>query len=79
MRMSEAREDYVYTPLSRTRDVIRILRLLPSKNPQTELDYELPMLLWVDAVCINQHDKLEKSFQTQFMAVVYAMASRVLA
>ncbi|RAL60490.1 hypothetical protein DID88_000265 [Monilinia fructigena] len=34
--------------------------------------------LWVDAVCINQEDKKEKSLQIQFMTKVYSQADRVI-
>ncbi|KAL8364833.1 hypothetical protein RB595_003893 [Gaeumannomyces hyphopodioides] len=35
-------------------------------------------ILWVDAICINQADKDEKGQQVQFMAEIYARATRVL-
>lgn len=35
-------------------------------------------ILWVDAVCINQADNDEKGQQVQFMAKIYAKASRVI-
>jgi hypothetical protein len=37
-----------------------------------------PRLLWVDAVCINQRDKGERSQQVQRMGDIYASAKRVL-
>ncbi|KAK8016777.1 hypothetical protein PG993_014966 [Apiospora rasikravindrae] len=45
------------------------------------LRFRLPdrvRLLWVDAVCINQHDEEEKGRQIPFMAQIYSGASRVL-
>lgn len=41
-------------------------------------DREIPRTIWVDAVCINQADKKEKKHQIQFMAAIYAKASRVI-
>ncbi|KAK3363991.1 heterokaryon incompatibility protein-domain-containing protein, partial [Lasiosphaeria hispida] len=35
-------------------------------------------VLWVDAICINQHVKDEKGRQVQSMAKIYAKASRVI-
>jgi thiamine pyrophosphate-dependent acetolactate synthase large subunit-like protein len=35
-------------------------------------------ILWVDAICINQHDNDEKGQQVQSMAKIYAKASRVI-
>ena len=34
--------------------------------------------LWVDAICINQNDELEKSSQVSAMGAIYEMAQRVL-
>ena len=34
--------------------------------------------LWVDAVCINQDDKVEQAQQVRFMAEIYSKASRVI-
>ncbi|KAK0732678.1 heterokaryon incompatibility protein-domain-containing protein [Apiosordaria backusii] len=34
--------------------------------------------LWVDTVCINQFDNLERSHQVQLMPMIYATAQRVL-
>ncbi|KAM3435406.1 hypothetical protein MY4824_004872 [Beauveria thailandica] len=41
-------------------------------------DRALPRILWVDAVCINQDDLEERSRQVQYMAELYARASRVI-
>jgi hypothetical protein len=37
-----------------------------------------PRILWVDAICINQFNKKEKSHQVQLMHHIYASASQVL-
>lgn len=45
------------------------------------LRFRLPdrvRLLWIDAVCINQHDQDEKSRQIPFMGQIYSGAFRVL-
>jgi Heterokaryon incompatibility protein (HET) len=125
---------YQFSPLSQKANIIRLLRLLPSRDQLADLQCELfeytiqesdmvhqpyealsytwghkgtlpriivdeqdlavtqnlhtalyhlrhrqlPRLLWVDAVCINQDDRKEKEHQIQFMPVIYAKASRVL-
>jgi hypothetical protein len=41
-------------------------------------DSDFSRVLWVDAICINQTDDNEKEHQIQFMAAIYAKASRVI-
>jgi hypothetical protein len=41
-------------------------------------DRKIPRTIWVDAICINQADEKEKGLQIQFMAAIYAKASRVI-
>jgi hypothetical protein len=41
-------------------------------------DHDIPRIIWVDAVCINQEDEQEKEHQIQFMAKIYGKASRVI-
>jgi Heterokaryon incompatibility protein (HET) len=41
-------------------------------------DHDIPRIVWVDAVCINQEDKQEKGHQIQSMAMIYGKASRVI-
>jgi hypothetical protein len=125
---------YRYSPLWQKRNIIRLLRLLPSKDvpeklqcelfeyvlqesdvsnylyealsyvwgsedtPQSIIidnhelavtqnlyiallhlrDREIPRIIWIDAVCINQADEKEKEHQIQFMPIIYAKASRVI-
>jgi hypothetical protein len=38
----------------------------------------LSPLIWADAVCINQNDEEEKSYQVQFMGAIYSNASTVV-
>ena len=42
------------------------------------IDYAGKMLLWVDAVCINQADPLERTSQVQVMGQIFSSAKRVL-
>ncbi|KAH6670470.1 heterokaryon incompatibility protein-domain-containing protein [Halenospora varia] len=35
------------------------------------------LILWVDSICINQNDNIEKSSQVQQMSTIFASASRV--
>ncbi|KAI8623732.1 heterokaryon incompatibility protein-domain-containing protein [Xylariaceae sp. FL1651] len=37
-----------------------------------------PRTLWIDALCINQQDNEEKSFQVQLMSSIYAAATTVI-
>ncbi|KAH8725716.1 heterokaryon incompatibility protein-domain-containing protein, partial [Phaeosphaeriaceae sp. PMI808] len=125
---------YRYSPLSEKPNIIRLLRLLPSKDKPKNLrcklfkytirqsdiashpyealsyvwggedkprsiiiddqelaithnlymallhlrDRETSRIIWVDAVCINQEDEIEKGYQIQLMAAIYAKASHVI-
>jgi len=40
--------------------------------------YDKIRTLWVDAICINQNDLIERGWQVQMMDYVYAKASRVI-
>jgi len=41
-------------------------------------DVSAERVLWIDAICINQQDDMEKGHQVQQMAEIYSRASRVL-
>jgi hypothetical protein len=41
-------------------------------------DHDIPRIIWVDAVCINQEDEQEKEHQIQCMAKIYGKASCVI-
>ncbi|GAW25193.1 putative het domain protein [Rosellinia necatrix] len=41
-------------------------------------DRSLDRIIWVDAICINQDDTEERNHQVQFIAKIYAKASRVI-
>jgi hypothetical protein len=40
--------------------------------------YDKIRTLWVDAICINQQDPIERAWQVQMMGYVYAKASKVI-
>jgi hypothetical protein len=40
-------------------------------------DYNIPRIIWVDAVCINQGDDKEKEHQIRLLPAIYAKANRV--
>ncbi|KAF2106138.1 heterokaryon incompatibility protein-domain-containing protein [Lophiotrema nucula] len=42
---------------------------------RTNTDYRV---IWADALCINQRDNVEKSWQVQHMALIFARAKRVI-
>lgn len=35
-------------------------------------------IIWIDAICINQHNEREKEEQIELMARIYALANRVV-
>jgi hypothetical protein len=41
-------------------------------------NHSLDRILWIDAICINQKDQLEKAHQILSMATIYSQAYRVL-
>jgi hypothetical protein len=57
-------------------------RLLVTANLHAALshlrDGFLERIVWIDAICINQKDNIEKGLQVQFMAEIYANANRVV-
>lgn len=57
-------------------------RLLISANLDSALRHlrrqDVPILLWVDAVCINQEDLVEKSSQVQQMHKIFSAASETI-
>lgn len=65
--------------MTKTRFYIRpnledALRQFRDTNPNTQQD----LLLWIDAICINQIDEEEKSMQVARMAEIYSKAEDVL-
>ncbi|KAJ3549234.1 hypothetical protein NM208_g611 [Fusarium decemcellulare] len=61
---AEARE-----PFSVGRTVAQVLRRLRSTNE--------PLIIWIDAVCINQADLEERAHQVTLMSRIYSLASTV--
>lgn len=57
--------------ISATRKLIMALRYLRSTDE--------PRILWVDALCINQQDEVEKGPQVAMMGDIYRHATRVVA
>lgn len=59
-----------------------IRRLLVTANLHAALlhlrDGLFERIMWIDAICINQKDNVEKGQQVQFMAEIYANANRVI-
>jgi hypothetical protein len=41
-------------------------------------DHDIPRIIWIDAICIDQSNKTERSHQIPLMAEIYAKASRVV-
>jgi hypothetical protein len=41
-------------------------------------DHDIPRIIWIDAVSIDQSNNIEKSYQIPLMAEIYAKASRVI-
>ncbi|KAK5633177.1 hypothetical protein RRF57_008891 [Xylaria bambusicola] len=42
------------------------------------LDYHRPKTMWIDAICINQSDPIEKSNQVPLMGDIYSLSLRVV-
>jgi hypothetical protein len=41
-------------------------------------DPDVPRILWIDAVCIDQSNRAEKALQIPLMTEIYAKATRVI-
>jgi Heterokaryon incompatibility protein (HET) len=41
-------------------------------------DRDIPRVIWIDAICIDQSEKVEKGHQLPLMAEIYARANRVI-
>ena len=70
------------TPVSITANLKRALKAFRSR-PRFSTDGHVPgngrRRLWLDSVCINQDDTLERSSQVELMGRIFGGASRVLA
>jgi hypothetical protein len=69
-----------YRPLPITPSLDSLLRRLRNRwlSSSEEKEEDAQMLVWADAVCINQADPLEKAQQVALMPVIYAAARRVI-
>ncbi|KAF3045512.1 hypothetical protein E8E12_008825 [Didymella heteroderae] len=50
----------------------------PKVEPREKHLVRKTVLLWVDAICINQEDVVERNHQVQYMGVIYNRAQRVI-
>jgi hypothetical protein len=53
------------------------LREYDQRHRQGDQDFK-PRCLWIDAICINQDDVLERNHQVQHMSRIYSRAATVL-
>lgn len=61
-----------------TRSLLAALGRIP-KHCDEEYDWpEPPAFLWIDAICINQHDTIEKQHQICLMREIYVGAAEVI-
>lgn len=61
-----------------TRNLVQALKRLAKFGYSSVLDSPTPRYLWIDAICINQGNKLEKSSQVAMMDVIYRKAETVV-
>lgn len=65
-----------------TSEELRVFQMLITSNLQLALralrDANVPRILWVDAVCIDQEDAGEKNKQVAMMRKIYSNASRTI-
>ena len=45
---------------------------------RSQLSAELPMLIWTDAICIDQYNVDERNHQVKLMRMIYSQADEVL-
>ncbi|KAF2491615.1 HET-domain-containing protein [Lophium mytilinum] len=79
--LTESPEDAYVEPAdaasSKNDNTIPITQNLASALRHLRYPYK-PRNLWVDAVCINQHDEIERNEQVKRMANIYRLAERVV-
>lgn len=61
-----------------TENLIQALKRLAEFGYVSSLDSPTPQYLWIDAICINQGDNVEKSSQVAMMDVIYSLAETVV-
>lgn len=61
-----------------TENLVHALKRLAEFGYSSSLDNLTPQYLWIDAICINQGDNVEKSSQVAMMDVIYSHAETVV-
>lgn len=61
-----------------TENLVQALKRLAKFGYSSSLDNPIPHYLWIDAICINQEDNVEKSSQVAMMDVIYSRAETVV-
>lgn len=61
-----------------TENLVQALKRLAEFGYVSSLDSPTPQYLWIDAICINQGDNVEKSSQVAMMDVIYSHAETVV-
>ncbi|KAK7735765.1 hypothetical protein SLS63_003723 [Diaporthe eres] len=61
-----------------TENLVQALKQLAEFGYCSSLDNPTPQYLWIDAICINQGDNVEKSSQVAMMDVIYSRAETVV-
>jgi hypothetical protein len=69
----------ITTPILIDGEVFNVTVNLWQALNHLENEASIPHTLWVDAICINQQDNVEKSTQMQLMKDIYSQADLVLA
>lgn len=61
-----------------TENLVHALKRLAEFGYSSSLDNLTPQYLWIDAICINQGDNVEKGSQVAMMDVIYSHAETVV-
>lgn len=61
-----------------TENLVQALKRLAEFGYVSSVDNPTPQYLWIDAICINQGDNVEKSSQVAMMDVIYSHAETVV-
>jgi hypothetical protein len=66
------------SPLPITRNLASALLYIRKHFASGLLGADLPRAFWIDAICINQEDVVERTGQVAMMSIVYASATNVV-